>query len=146
MRAQKVTKPKKETLEEIVINENVNQVEKPVESVNQVKTPKKELSFVDKGSEKGSVKRKRTKSPSSVRSTRSKMLIEEKTISPLSTRSTRSRVVLDEKEKSNSSLNHFFAEEDEDSFEDENVILGQEEDTTLFTKIWNGVMSTVFFM
>lgn len=122
IKAQKVTKPKKVTLEVISMNESVS-------------TPKKEVLSLD--TVKVSSKRKR-ETPGSKRSTRSRFIEE----TPLSTRSERSTRSRDIKEKN--SLNDFF-QDDENVFDDENV-LKEQEDTTWLTKIWKGVISTVFFM
>lgn len=97
-------------------------------------TIKEETATYDLG--EGLNKRKREETPVSTRSLRSKVVLE-KTITPLSTKSVRSTR---SKRIGEDNLNHFF-EDDGDVIED-NV----EQDTTWFTKIWKGVMSTVFFM
>lgn len=135
LKAQKVTKPKKETLEEIIINE---QVETPL-----VKTP--EVLKQDEGA--ASIKRKRD-TPVSTRSTRSKLAKMDKTSTPMSTRSTRSIRSTKSSKVVQDNLDDFFQdEENEENVIEENVIQdADEEDTTWFTRIWNGVMSTVFFV
>lgn len=117
-------------MDEIVINEKINT---PI-----VKTPK----VLKEVQESTASKRKRD-TPVSTRSTRSKLM--EKTGTPQSTRSTRSKVL-------NDGLKDFF-QDDENVFDehvfDENVpqdVAEVEQDTTWITRIWNGVMTTVFFM
>jgi hypothetical protein len=115
-------------LDEIVINEKINT---PV-----AKTPK----VLKEVQESATSKRKR-ETPVSTRSTRSKFM--EKTVTPQSTRSTRSTVLTN-------GLEDFFQDEEnvfEENVFEENVIQDEvEQDTTWMTRIWNGVMTTVFFM
>ena len=134
IKAQKVTKPKKETLEEISINEKVDK-SKELKGLN---TPKHVKIIADNVSEKPSTKRKR-KSPTSTRSTRSKFIFDETTTDSVRSTRSKSAIMLENEEN----LKNFF--QDESSFEEEEiVIMGQ--DATWFQRVWNGVMSTVFFL
>jgi CRISPR/Cas system-associated protein Cas5 (RAMP superfamily) len=113
-------------LDEIVINEEMDILQK---------TPKVDQVLQES---KKSSKRKRD-TPVSARSTRSKIIE-----TPKSTRSTRATVVKDD-------LKDFFQdeenEENEENVFEELVIQDEvEQDTTWFTRIWNGVKTTVFFM